>query len=66
MKKHLRQETAYQEIQATKPQTLSYGLTDSPIGLAGWIAEKFHGWTDPAAAEPLFPMDTILTNIMIY
>lgn len=66
VKKHLRQETAYQDIQATKPQTLAYGLTDSPIGLAGWIAEKFHGWTDPQAAEPPFPMDVLLTNIMIY
>lgn len=65
-KKHLRQETAYQDIQATKPQTLAYGLTDSPIGLAGWIAEKFHGWTDPNANKPSFSMDRLLTNIMIY
>ncbi|NKB58076.1 MAG: alpha/beta fold hydrolase [Alphaproteobacteria bacterium] len=66
VKKHLRQETAYQDIQATKPQTLAYGLMDSPIGLAGWIAEKFHGWTDPTVAEPPFPMDDLLTNIMVY
>ena len=62
----MRDETAYQEIQATKPQTLSYGLTDSPAGLAGWIVEKFHGWSDPAAEAPPFEMDHLLTNIAIY
>jgi pimeloyl-ACP methyl ester carboxylesterase len=66
VKRNLRQETAYQEIQATKPQTLSYGLMDSPVGLAGWIAEKFHCWTAPDADEPPFSMDDLLTNIMIY
>lgn len=65
-KTHLRDETAYQEIQATKPQTLAYGLTDSPVGLAGWIVEKFHGWSDPAADVPPFDMDRLLTNIVIY
>jgi len=59
-------ETAYQEIQATKSQSLAYGLTDSPVGLAGWITEKFHVWSDPKAAEPPFTMDQLLTNIMIY
>ncbi len=57
---------AYQEIQSTKGQTLAYGLTDSPLGLAAWIVEKFHGWTDPEAAEPGFTMDQLLTNVMIY
>lgn len=66
VRRQLRTESAYQDIQATKPQTLAYGLTDSPIGLAGWIAEKFHGWTDPAADEPPFSMDALLTNIMLY
>ncbi len=65
-KEHMRDETAYQEVQATKPQTLSYGLTDSPAGLAGWIVEKFHGWSDPAAGAPPFEMDYLLTNIAIY
>ena len=37
---------AYQEIQGKNPQTLGYGLTDSPAGLAGWIIEKFMVWTD--------------------
>ncbi|MBG05881.1 MAG: epoxide hydrolase [Rhodospirillaceae bacterium] len=65
-KKHLRDETAYQEIQATKPQTLAYGLTDSPVGLASWITEKFHRWAAPSADEPPFTMDQLLTNIMVY
>jgi pimeloyl-ACP methyl ester carboxylesterase len=63
----MKQEGGYQAIQGTKPQTLAYGLTDSPVGLAGWITEKFHGW--PGADEnqkPPFSMDSLLTNIMIY
>jgi pimeloyl-ACP methyl ester carboxylesterase len=62
----LRHETGYQAIQGTKPQTLAYGLTDSPAGLAAWIVEKFHAWTDPAAPEPPFPLDTLVTNVMTY
>ncbi|MDB5395289.1 MAG: Epoxide hydrolase [Rhodospirillales bacterium] len=62
-----RLESAYQQIQGTKPQTLSYGLTDSPAGLAGWILEKFHGWTIPGSAEPPpFDLDRLLTNVMLY
>lgn len=60
------QETAYQDVHATKSQTLAYGLTDSPVALAAWITEKFHGWTDPKADSPLFTFDQLLTNIMIY
>ncbi len=60
-------ETGYQLIQATKPQTLSYGLTDSPAGLAAWILEKFHGWTIPGEdAPPPFDRDHLLTNVMLY
>ncbi len=60
-------ETGYQQIQGTKPQTLAYGLTDSPAGLAGWILEKFHGWTIPGKpATPPFDLDHLLTNIMLY
>jgi microsomal epoxide hydrolase len=62
-----RLESAYQQIQGTKPQTLSYGLTDSPVGLAGWILEKFHGWTVPGSTEPPpFDLDRLLTNVMLY
>jgi hypothetical protein len=60
------QEGAYTMIQSTKPPTLSYGLTDSPIGLAAWIIEKFHKWGDcDGNIENCFTKDELLTNIMI-
>jgi microsomal epoxide hydrolase len=60
-------ERAYQQIQATKPQTLGYGLTDSPAGLAAWIVEKFRTWCDCGGdVESRFTKDDLLTNIMIY
>jgi microsomal epoxide hydrolase len=60
-------ETGYQQIQGTKPQTLAYGLTDSPAGLAGWITEKFRTWSDcDGDVERRFTKDELLTNIMIY
>lgn len=60
-------EGAYYMVQGTKPQTLSYGLNDSPAGLAAWIVEKFHSWTDPrSCAEQRITKDDLLTNIMIY
>jgi microsomal epoxide hydrolase len=59
--------SAYQEIQGTKPQSLGYGLNDSPAGLAAWIVEKFHGWTDhDGDLEQAVPRDKILTNITLY
>lgn len=62
-----REETGYQEIQGTKPQTLGYALNDSPAGLAAWILEKFHGWSDcDGDVERRFTKDELLTNIMIY
>jgi microsomal epoxide hydrolase len=67
VKKRLGREGAYQHIQRTKPQTLAYGLTDSPVGLAAWLIEKFHGWPGgPADAPPPFNMDRLLTNVMLY
>ena len=62
----LDRETGYQAIQGTKPQTLAYALTDSPVGLAAWIAEKFHGWSEPAAGGPPFTLEQIVTDVMIY
>ncbi len=57
----------YQEIQGTKPQTLGYGLTDSPAGLAAWILEKFHGWTEHAGdPETAVSRDDMLTNVAVY
>jgi pimeloyl-ACP methyl ester carboxylesterase len=60
-------EGAFNMIQATKPQSLSYGLNDSPAGLAGWIIEKFNSWSDNNGnIENSFSKDELLTNIMIY
>ncbi|MFP4377064.1 MAG: epoxide hydrolase family protein [Spirochaetales bacterium] len=57
----------YAAIQSTKPQSLGYGLTDSPAGLAGWIVEKFHAWTDHNGdLERAVSRDELLTNISIY
>ena len=57
----------YVEIQATRPQTLGYGLSDSPAGLAAWIVEKYHGWTDhDGDLEQAYTKDELLTNVMIY
>lgn len=57
----------YQEMQSTKPQTLGHGLSDSPVGLASWIVEKWYGWSDHASdLEQTFTKDELLTNIMIY
>jgi microsomal epoxide hydrolase len=59
--------TGYQQIQGTRPQSLAYGLTDSPAGLAGWILEKFREWTNKhEAAPPPFDLDHLLTNVMLY
>lgn len=68
---YMQNETGYQAIQGTKPQTLGYGLADSPAGVAAWIVEKFHGWTDmPQGPEgdldDHFSKDDLLTNISIY
>jgi microsomal epoxide hydrolase len=60
-------ETGYQQIQGTKPQTLAYGLTDSPAGLAGWILEKFRTWSDCGGdVYSRFTRDQLLTNITVY
>jgi enoyl-CoA hydratase/carnithine racemase/pimeloyl-ACP methyl ester carboxylesterase len=62
----LRRETGYQAIQGTKPQTLAFGLNDSPAGLAAWIIEKFHGWSESPGGIPPFTLDQLITNVMIY
>jgi microsomal epoxide hydrolase len=57
----------YQEIQGTKPQTLGYGLEDSPAGLAAWLVEKFRAWSDCGGdIERSFTKDQLLTNITAY
>ena len=61
------EEAGYQWIQGTKPQTLAFGLNDSPIGLAAWIVEKFRTWSDCGGdVERRFTKDELLTNITIY
>ncbi len=61
------QEGAYSSLQSTKPQTLAYGLNDSPVGLAAWITEKFRTWSDcDDEVERRFSKDELLTNIMLY
>ena len=60
-------EGAYGHMHRTKPQTLSYGLNDSPVGLAGWIVEKYRSWSDCGGdIESKHTKDELLTNIMIY
>jgi len=63
----IRREGAYDHLQATKPQTLAYGLFDSPAGLAGWIVEKLRAWSDcEGDVERRFTRDEILTHLTIY
>jgi pimeloyl-ACP methyl ester carboxylesterase len=63
----LKEETGYQWIQGTRPQTLSFGLTDSPAGLAAWIVEKFRAWSDcNGDVERVFTRDQLLANISLY
>jgi len=57
----------YFEVQATRPQTLAYGLTDSPVGQLAWIVEKFKEWTHAAEVpEDAVDRDRMLTNVMLY
>lgn len=63
----LQAEGGYGHVQATKPQTLAFGLNDSPAGLAAWIIEKFRDWSDCGGdVERRFTKDELLTNVMIY
>jgi microsomal epoxide hydrolase len=63
----LKEETGYQWIQGTRPQTLAYALSDSPAGLAAWIAEKFHRWSDcDGVIENAVSRDDLLANITLY
>lgn len=61
-------EDGYRTQQATKPQTLSYAMMDSPVGVAAWIIEKFNSWsdTDGDNIESVHSKDSLLTNIMVY
>jgi pimeloyl-ACP methyl ester carboxylesterase len=61
------QEGAYAMVQGTKPQTLAFGLNDSPVGFAAWIIEKFRTWSDcDGRLENIYTKDELLTNVMLY
>ena len=63
----LKDETGYQWIQGTRPQTLAFALTDLPAGLAAWIIEKFRAWSDCSGdLELVFTKDELLANIGLY
>ena len=57
-------EGAYAQLHRTKPDTLAFALTDSPVGLAAWIVEKLNGWSEQGISA--FTMDEVLTNVSIY
>jgi pimeloyl-ACP methyl ester carboxylesterase len=61
-------DSSYALLQGTKPQTIAYALTDSPVGQLAWIVEKFQEWTDPTRALPedAVDLDQMLTNVSVY
>jgi pimeloyl-ACP methyl ester carboxylesterase len=59
-------EFGYAQIQSTRPQTLAYGLTDSPVGQLAWIVDKFQSWTHGELPEDSVDRDRMLTNVMLY
>jgi epoxide hydrolase len=62
-----RERQGYADIQSSRPQTLAYGLTDSPVGQLAWIVEKFKEWTDSKdRPEDAVDRDQMLTNVMLY
>ena len=67
MKFYRQTDSGYAKLQRTRPQTLAYGLTDSPAAQAAWIYEKFHAWTDNRGEpEDALTRDAMLDNIMLY
>jgi pimeloyl-ACP methyl ester carboxylesterase len=62
------QDDGYARIQSTRPQTLAYGLNDSPIGLAAWLLDKWYAWTAPPSGnlEDCFSKDFLLSTITLY
>jgi epoxide hydrolase len=64
MRRHQDEGLGYSKIQSTRPQTMAYGLTDSPVAQLAWITDNFVAWTDPDG--PGFDRDRLLTNVSIY
>ncbi|HEY1533806.1 MAG TPA: epoxide hydrolase [Polyangiaceae bacterium] len=65
-KKHFIADGAYAMVQMTRPRSLAAGLNDSPVGLASWILDRFHAWSEAGDLEQSFGKDDLLTNIMLY
>lgn len=64
---YMEKDNGYSTQQRTRPQTLGYGLADSPVGQMAWIVEKFHGWADcNGYPENVFSRDHLLNNVMLY
>jgi pimeloyl-ACP methyl ester carboxylesterase len=67
MARYQKVESGYAKQQATRPQTLGYGLVDSPVGQCAWIMEKFRSWTDcDGHPENVLTRDELLDNVMLY
>lgn len=65
--RHMAADGAYAFIQTTRPQTLAVAMNDSPAGLAAWIIDKFHAWTDHGGdLESVFDFDHLLDNLSVY
>jgi pimeloyl-ACP methyl ester carboxylesterase len=58
--------SGYATIQSTRPQTIAYGLTDSPVGQLAWIVERFQDWTHAELPDDAVDRDRMLTNVMLY
>lgn len=65
--RYQKEESGYSKQQSTRPQTLGYGLVDSPAGQAAWILEKFYAWTDnDGTPDSAVDRDELLDNVMLY
>ena len=65
-KKRFLSDMAYAMVQNTRPRSLAAALNDSPVGLASWILDRFHSWSDSGDVEASFGRDELLTNVMLY
>ena len=68
LQEHFQEGKGYLQLQSNRPRTLSYALTDSPVGQLAWIVEPFKEWTNPAATVPddAIDRDLLLTNVSLY
>jgi pimeloyl-ACP methyl ester carboxylesterase len=65
-KKRFLSDMAYAMVQNTRPHSLATALNDSPVGLASWIVDRFHSWSDGGDVDRSFGRDELLTNVMLY